>query len=106
VGTLEGDLDHYSHPTLSHSLKKLNRYSTLEALDRCGRSRVHWFDFLLHPLAVFWQKYLWQKGVLEGAHGFLLSWISAFAKMALYMKIWRLQRLPGQELERFQREWA
>ncbi len=93
VGTLSSDIDHYSHDSLFDSLEKLNRYSTLEALDRFGR-RVIPLDFLTHPFSEFWRKYIVQKGFLEGMHGFLLAWIAAFLKMVLYMKLWHLSHLP------------
>ncbi len=91
VGRLKNDLDHFSHPTLFSSLQKLNHYTTLEAMDRIDRKRVHWYHFVFHPFSTFLIKYVSQKGFREGIRGFLLSWIAAFLKMILYMKIWLLQ---------------
>lgn len=101
IGTLQNDIDHYSHPSLHDSLAKLNRYSSLEALDRLDRKKVRWYDFLTHPLSAFWIKYIAQKGFLDGMHGFLLSWISAFLKMVMYMKLWWLQRLDESQLSKY-----
>lgn len=96
IGTLKNDIDHYSHDSLFDSLQKLDRYSTLEALDRFGK-RVTPLDFLTHPFSEFWRKYIVQKGFLEGMHGFLLAWIAAFLKMVLYMKLWHLSHLPSDQ---------
>ncbi len=93
VGKLKGDIDHYSHPSLFQSLAKLDKYSSLEALDRfAGRKRIRWYDFFFHPLGNFLLKYVRQKGFLDGMRGFLLCWISALLKMVLYMKMWQLQK--------------
>ncbi|MBN2412539.1 glycosyltransferase family 2 protein [candidate division KSB1 bacterium] len=97
VGRLKNDLDHFSHPTLFSSLQKLNHYTTLEALDRINRKKVHWYHFIFHPLSTFLIKYFSQKGFREGVRGFLLSWIAAYLKMVLYMKIWLLQNNKNAE---------
>jgi len=91
VSQLKNDLEHFSHPTLFSSLLKLNHYTTLEAMDRIDRKSVHWYHIVFHPLSTFFIKYAGQKGFREGMYGFLLSWIAAFLKMVLYMKIWLLQ---------------
>jgi glycosyltransferase involved in cell wall biosynthesis len=97
TGTLQGDLDHFSHPSIVSSLDKMNRYSTLEALDRLGRKRVHPPDLLTHPWAAFLRKYIAQGGFRDARHGFVLAWVTALVKMALYMKIYHLQHLPAAE---------
>ncbi len=97
IGTLQGDLDHFSHPSIVSSLDKMERYSTLEALDRLDRRRVHLPDFFTHPLAAFWRKYIAQGGWRDGRHGLVLAWVTALVKLALYMKIWWMQRRPGDE---------
>jgi len=92
-GTLQGDLDHYSHPSIVSSLEKMGRYSTLEALDRLERQHVRALDFFTHPLAAFLRKYIAQGGFRDGRHGLVLAWVTALVKLALYMKIRHLQRL-------------
>jgi len=104
TGTLQHDLLHYSHSSLNESLQKLNRYTSLEALDVYTRKRVRWYDFLLHPAGAFLKKYIVQKAVLEGMHGFLLSMITAFLKMVLYMKIWLIQHESDDELRRYKED--
>jgi hypothetical protein len=91
TGYLRHHLLHYTHPTLEESLKRMNRYSSLEAIDRAGRRRVRWWDMLTHPLAAFFNKFIGLKGYKDGMHGFLLALVTAMVKMALYMKIWEMQ---------------
>ncbi|MCR4437614.1 MAG: glycosyltransferase family 2 protein [bacterium] len=105
VGYLRGELLHYSYRDLEENLQKLNRYSTLEALDRAAQTRVRWYDFVLHPLSEFLRKFVALGGTLEGTHGFVLCAMSAFQKMALYMKIWQLQHRE-QLMEAYQRAGA
>ncbi|HOC24428.1 MAG TPA: glycosyltransferase family 2 protein [bacterium] len=97
IGTLTGDLDHFSHPTIAGSLDKMNRYSTLEAFDRLERKRVHAIDFITHPFAAFLRKYIAQGGFRDGVHGLVLAWVTAVVKLALYMKIRELQQRPAGE---------
>jgi len=97
IDTLKNDIIHFSYSSISQSLEKLNRYTSLEALDRMDQKKVHWYDFILHPMSAFWIKFIAQKGFLDGMHGFLLSWVSTLFKMVLYMKLWRLQRMTPEE---------
>ena len=91
IGTLQHHLLHYTHQNLKESFDRLNRYSSLEALDRLGGKRVRWYHILLHPIAAFFNKYIGLRGYRDGMHGFLLALVTAMVKMALYMKIWELQ---------------
>lgn len=98
IDTLPGDIEHYSHESLADSLEKMNRYSSLEALDRLPRRRVHAIDFITHPISAFLRKYIGQSGYRDGFAGLLMCWISALLNMVLYMKIWKLQRSTPIEL--------
>jgi len=93
IGYLKGDLIHHTHRTLEESFHRLNLYSSLEAQDRLPhQGRVRWHDFFTHAFGAFFRKYVMQKGFLDGVHGLILALITAMLKMALYMKIWELQR--------------
>ncbi len=91
VGYMKGELLHLSYEDLEEHLDKINRYSTLEAMDRAPRVQAGWHHFLLHPLSEFLRKFVVLKGALEGTHGLVLATMSAFQKMVLYMKMWQLQ---------------
>lgn len=92
LGHLQNHLLHFTHDSLEQSFARLNRYSSLEARDRTGRKKVRWWDFLTHPGAAFFNKFFALRGYRDGLHGFVLAVITALVKMALYMKIWELQR--------------
>lgn len=91
IGILTAPLFHYTHTTVSESLQRLNRYTTLEARDRVSRRRIHAIDPLVSPVGVFC-KYYFVKGCWRaGRRGFLLAAITAMYKMVLYVKIRELQ---------------
>jgi len=95
VGYLQSDLLHFTHPSVEESLDRMNRYSSLEALDRFERKktkRVRWYDFIVHPFSAFARQFFVHQGFRDGVQGFILALISGTVKMALYMKLWELQR--------------
>lgn len=92
TGTLEHLLYHYTHPTISESIERLNRYTSLEARDRADRRKITLLDPVFPPAGVF-INYFFVKGCWRaGLHGFLLSAITAMYKSVLYVKIYLLQR--------------
>ncbi|MFH1755569.1 MAG: glycosyltransferase family 2 protein [Candidatus Latescibacterota bacterium] len=99
AGRLANLLYHYTHQTISDSVLRLNRYTTLEAGDRAGRRRIGVLDFVFSPLSVFLKYYLCKGCWRAGIHGFLLSAITAMYKSVLYIKIYFLQRSrrPGND---------
>ena len=91
IGTLKSDIIHYSYPTLEDNFRKMMLYSSLEALDRLDRKQVKWYHFIGNPLAAFFNKYIAQKGFLDGIHGLIVSLITAALKLILYLRIWEKQ---------------
>lgn len=96
VSRLQNHILHFTHRTLAESIDRLNRYTTLEAPGRADRKQIHWWHFIAHPLAAFFNKYIALRGYRDGLHGFLLAAITAMVKMTLYMKIWEWQTQSGQ----------
>jgi glycosyltransferase involved in cell wall biosynthesis len=71
---------HFSHFTVEHFIFKLNKYTTIEAKARYeegDRSSVLKVTTL--PIIVFLYKYLYQRGFLDGLHGYALA-----AMMSIY----------------------
>lgn len=94
VATLSSPLHHYAHPTLSESIQRLNRYTTLEAHDRAGRRRIRALDPLVSPAGVFFKYYIAKGCWRAGVRGYLLASITAMYKSVLYVKIRSLQSQP------------
>lgn len=88
VGFLKGDLLHYSFPTLSAHLKKIEQYAEIGArFDVARGKRVSLLKLWFGPKWVFVQTYLLKLGILDGYYGYLIAKNSAFAAFAKYARI-------------------
>ena len=97
TGRLRCDLLHYTDPNFEHYLGKLNRYTTLDALQLCQAGReANLADILLRPPLVFLKMYLLKAGFLDGTCGLILAAASAFHVFSKYVKLWHLGR-SGQQ---------
>jgi glycosyltransferase involved in cell wall biosynthesis len=96
-GRLIHPLLHYTHQTLTESVARLNRYTTLESNDRADRRRISPFDFFISPLGVFFKYYISKGCWRAGVRGFLLSAVTAMYKSVLYIKTYFLQRTDPPE---------
>jgi glycosyltransferase involved in cell wall biosynthesis len=96
IGSLKSDLLHYTDPDFDHYLKKLNQYTSLDALQfhKQGRKAKLW-DIFLRPQITFFKMYFLKKGFLDGAHGLILAFASAFHVFSKYVKLWHLKQSEG-----------
>lgn len=92
-GRLNGELLHYSYPTLELYLAKSNVYTTLgaQAAFRRGR-RTRWFDLVLRPPVSFIAHYFLRQGFRDGGEGLIISVLSAVAVFVKYIKLRQLER--------------
>mgnify|MGYP001584898349 CR=1 FL=1 len=94
VVTLRGHLVHLSHPTIVDFIRKIDHYSTREALLLFERdkNKSDWYFFLrmiLSPLKESLYKYfIWQL-YKEGLHGFIASVIYGFYYFLINAKYFR-----------------
>ncbi len=88
VGTLGGDLLHYTYRDTADFLERMNRYSTLGAreLRKAGR-RARLSDLVLRPPFTFLRMYVLKAGFLDGAAGFKLAALYAAYTFAKYAKL-------------------
>jgi glycosyltransferase involved in cell wall biosynthesis len=88
VHHLQGDLLHYSYPTLASHAERIERYSTLHAqkLFATGK-RASLVKRWLSPVAKFISSYLVQAGVLDGRAGWHIARLSAKAVYLKYAKL-------------------
>lgn len=88
VEILKGNLLHYSFPTISSHLKKVEHYSEVGARFDVARSkRVSLLKLFLAPQWTFFTLFILRGGILDGYYGFVVCRISAFASFAKYLKI-------------------
>ncbi|KPL01353.1 MAG: hypothetical protein AMJ91_00300 [candidate division Zixibacteria bacterium SM23_73_3] len=92
-GCLKNDLLHYTDPNFDHYLEKLNRYTSLDALQLYTRGRkAKLLDILFRPPITFVKMYIFKKGFLDGTPGLILSISSAFHVFSKYVKLWHLKQ--------------
>ncbi len=73
VGELEGQLIHYSHPTVSEFVEKVKNYSQLHVGSTNLPIMGSRFNFVILPPTKFFYSYILKLGFLDGVVGFVYS---------------------------------
>jgi glycosyltransferase involved in cell wall biosynthesis len=102
VGRLDGHLLHYTVHSFAEHEAKLEFLTTMAAEDMAARGRKNWrTTMIVAPPWTFFQRLIFQLGLLDGWRGVLIAWMSA---KYIYMKYRKLGRvLAGEKLPR--RAW-
>jgi glycosyltransferase involved in cell wall biosynthesis len=92
VGTLRGELLHYPYESVSDHLQRIDRYTSLAALDLhdTGR-RASAARLLLHPPAAFLRNYLLRGGIRDGRAGLTVSLLNATYVLMKHVKLLELE---------------
>lgn len=82
-------LYHYPHPTIATFLDSMNLYSTLNAnsMQKMGR-KVNILEIIAVPLGKFLYTYIVQFGFLDGAAGFVYSFMMSFHSFLTRAKVY------------------
>ena len=91
---LNGDLLHFSYPTIRNHIAQINSFSDIAAraaFEKGRRSNLV-LDICLNPMLTFFKKYLLKLGVLDGYEGFVISISTAYGKFLKYIKLRELER--------------
>ena len=90
---LKGDLLHYSYYTREDHLKQIEYFGDIAAkeLYRSG-GRSNWFKISIKTIAQFFKSYILKQGFRDGATGFTISRLSAYATYRKYLKLLNLQK--------------
>lgn len=96
VGTLSGNLRHFTYCGIADYLKRMDSYSTLaaEELLKEGLS-PSFLDIAFKPLFTFFKMYVIRGGFLEGYTGYVLSSLYAYYTLCKYAKA--LERSRNQD---------
>ena len=91
---LNGDLLHYSYPTIRHHVSQINRFSDIAAREAFadGRRSNLLLDICLNPTLTFFKKYFLKLGILDGYEGFVISTSTAYGKFLKYIKLRELEK--------------
>lgn len=93
IGTLAGDLLHYSYDSVAQHVTQLNRFTSIaaEELALRGRGKATLFHLLLKPIWKFVHGYIVRLGFLDGFAGLCIASISA---AGVFFKYAKLRTLP------------
>lgn len=90
---LKRPLEHYTYKTLSDFISRLDRYSTLSAIELHKKGRTAgWPHLTVRPVTTFLRMYFLKKGFLEGFYGILLSGLYSFYTFSKYAKLWEMEK--------------
>jgi glycosyltransferase involved in cell wall biosynthesis len=93
VGTLTGDLLHYTYRDLRHQAQQLLRYALVNAEARYARGeRFHLSGLIFGPLFAAFKSYLLQRGFQDGLPGLVISVMNGFYTFLKYARLWELSR--------------
>jgi glycosyltransferase involved in cell wall biosynthesis len=87
VGTLAGNLKHFTYTGITDYLARMNKYSSLaaEELLKAGKNPGT-AALLFKPVFTFFKMFVLKRGFLEGTHGFQLSVLYSAYTFAKYAK--------------------
>lgn len=92
VGRLSGFKLHHAYPDLRSALRKINRYTSLEAQGRWERGqRASLYGIFWRPLERFFKNYVLKAGFLDGWEGFLYCYLTAHYSFVTHIKLYERQ---------------
>jgi glycosyltransferase involved in cell wall biosynthesis len=94
IGTLDGDLLHFTHRTLSGMLEKTISWSEVEAQLRydSNHPKMTWWRFPRVMFRAFADSYVGQKGWKAGTAGVVESMYQSFSMFITYARLWEMQQ--------------
>ncbi len=91
TGFLRNDILHYTVNSISDYAKRVNQYSSLQAVEKANKKRIKLYDILFRPFASFIQSFFFKKGFLDGITGLMVTNFDVITNMLTYMKAWEIQ---------------
>ena len=81
-------------PNISKQIRNLDRYTRYEADElRKQGVRFGWSRLIVRPWLIFFHRYVWLKGFLEGWRGLILCCYFAIYDFLSQAKLWELDEL-------------
>lgn len=95
VGTLTGDLWHFTRRSLAEHHEVLGQYTTLAAEEAFAQNKtVGFLDLLLKPPWTFLRSYIFKQGFRDGIPGLVIASFAAYYVFLKQAKLWERQHLP------------
>ncbi len=94
TGILINYLDHYPHQTLTEFINGVNKYSTLRAQELVQKEvRDNIVVTIMYPFGKFFYTYFVKRGFLDGAAGFVYSFMMSFHSFLVRAKSYQYRNL-------------
>lgn len=96
VATLRGDLHHFSFPTLSSHVAKINPFADLFLCQQQARgTRFSLAAAIGRPSWRFFRAYVLRRGFLDGFPGFYIACATAFGAFVRYSRLYEAEHQPA-----------
>lgn len=93
----ENCIIHFNYRDATHFVEKLNRYTSIEALNFFERGfHFSYYKLILESLREFYRRYFPGLGYREGVRGFSLSLMMAFYRALTYIKLWETAQFQNE----------
>jgi len=92
VVKLKNYIYHTSYHTISDFIEKMQRYSSLFAIQNAGKKKSSFKKALIHGFFAFFKSYFLKRGFLMGKEGFVISSYNANTAFYKYMKLLELNQ--------------
>jgi len=102
AGYLKEPLIHYNYQRVSQFIEKMNRYTSVDAVEFVKRfSPPYWKHFIHRPIDEFIKRFLVWRGYKDGLHGLVLSLLQAAYELVVVAKAWEMRKFVEEEPDRF-----
>lgn len=79
-------------------LDKMNRYTSIEAMDRVKQGqRTYWLRLIGSFPAMFLKNYFYYSAYKDGYHGFIISLLEGLSRTVRHIKIWQYSRAQNDQ---------
>ena len=88
IKSIKGDILHYSYPSISFHITKINHFTDFMAKEMLEKGKKgSLIKLILSPPFKFFKKYILQLGFLDGYAGFVVSIMAAYYVFVKYSKL-------------------
>jgi glycosyltransferase involved in cell wall biosynthesis len=89
---LEGEIEHHPYASVSDHLQRMDRYTSLAALDLLDRgAKATSLGLLVHPPAALFRNYVLRRGFTQGRAGLAVSLLNSYYVLLKQVKLLELQ---------------
>ncbi|MEN9662227.1 MAG: hypothetical protein RL324_1176 [Verrucomicrobiota bacterium] len=93
VATLRGDLHHFSFPTLSSHVAKINPFADLFVQQQQAKGgRFSAATAVLRPAWRFFRAFFLRLGFLDGFPGLYIAWATSFGALVRYSRLYEAEQ--------------